>query len=110
MEPTELIVDAIRCVMRGEIYLSPKLSTRLIQKLILTEKGCCSMDALSARELEVFLLIGQGLGTRQIAGKLHLSPKTIETHRSNIKRKLCLADGTALVKHAIEWSKTGSGF
>ena len=62
-----------------------------------------TLGNLSDRELEVFELIGQGLGTRQIAERLHLSMKTIETHRSHIKRKLKLKDGYELVQRAVQW-------
>jgi len=58
---------------------------------------------LSDRELEVFNLIGQGHGTRQIAEELHLSIKTIESHRAHIKEKLNLKSGTELVQQAIQW-------
>ncbi len=61
------------------------------------------IDSLSDRELEVFEMIGQGLTTRQIAGKLDLSPKTVETYRENIKAKLNLPNGTALTRHAVQW-------
>ena len=111
MESSGSIIEAIHCVMRGEIYMSPKMSTRLVKKLIQTGKEeSTSMDFLSARELEVFLLIGQGLSTRLICDKLNLSPKTIETHRSHIKKKLGLADGTALVKQAIDWAQAKERF
>ena len=55
------------------------------------------------REWEVFEMIGQGLSTRQIAQQLHLSVKTIETHREHIKDKLHLASGTELTRHAVHW-------
>ncbi len=61
------------------------------------------IESLSDRELEVFEMIGQGLTTRQIAAKLDLSPKTVETYRENIKSKLSLANGTALTRHAVQW-------
>lgn len=60
------------------------------------------MERLSDRELEVFGLIGQGRGTRQIAEQLHLSVKTIESHRAHIKEKLNLKNATELVHHAIQ--------
>src|SRR5439155_10961896 len=61
------------------------------------------LEDLSDRELEVFNLIGQGHGTRQIAEELHLSIKTIESHRAHIKEKLNLKNATELVQHAIQW-------
>jgi DNA-binding CsgD family transcriptional regulator len=64
------------------------------------------LEDLSDRELEVFTLIGQGCTTRQIAEKLHLSIKTVETHRAHIKEKLNLKNSTELVQHAIHWRES----
>jgi DNA-binding NarL/FixJ family response regulator len=61
------------------------------------------IDSLSDRELEVFEMIAQGLTTQQIAAKLDLSRKTIETHRENIKTKLDLSNSASLARYAIEW-------
>ena len=63
------------------------------------------LEDLSDRELEVFRLIGNGSGTRQIAEELHLSIKTIESHRAHIKEKLNLKSATELVQHAIQWQE-----
>jgi DNA-binding NarL/FixJ family response regulator len=81
------------------------VTTRMMHKLVgsKSEPATCGVDALSDRELEVFLLIGQGFGTRQIAEKLFLSVKTIETYRAHIKEKLGLADATELLQYAIQW-------
>jgi DNA-binding NarL/FixJ family response regulator len=106
LDSTSSVIEAIHRVMQGETYLSHQLSTLLVKKLVQCGQNSGSiLDSLSTRELEVFLLIGQGLGTRKICDKLHLSPKTIETHRSHIKRKLGVDDGAQLVKLAIDWSK-----
>jgi len=64
------------------------------------------VDRLSDRELEVFTMLGQGTGTRQIAEKLCLSVKTIETYRAHIKEKLDLADAAALLSYAIQWANS----
>ena len=61
------------------------------------------MEHLSDREFEVFRLIGEGKGTRDIARKLHLSVKTVEAHRANIKEKLDLHSATELIRHAVRW-------
>jgi DNA-binding NarL/FixJ family response regulator len=63
------------------------------------------VEKLSDREFEVFQLLGQGQGTRQIAKHLHLSVKTVEVHRANIRRKLELASGGELVRYAIRWNE-----
>jgi len=63
-----------------------------------------SIHSLTDRELEVFEMIGQGLPTREIAERLHLSPKTVDSHREHIKEKLQIDNATDLLKHAIEWA------
>jgi len=108
-EAAEKVLEAIRCVLRGEIYLSPHLTSRMLSSLTggKSMTDVSAVHTLSDRELQVFRLIGQGLGTRQIAEKLHLSIKTIESHRENVKRKLGLADATELVRHAVRWVEYG---
>lgn len=96
---------AIRKLLRGELYLSTRLSERLvIQAIHSTEPDPDSpVDCLSDRELEVLELLGRGLGTKAIASELHLSVKTIETHRAHIKEKLGLATSADMVRFAVEW-------
>jgi DNA-binding NarL/FixJ family response regulator len=102
-EAGEKILDAIRHVLNGGIYLSEKMSAKLMHQLIggKPREGASVLEHLSDRELEVFGLIGQGKGTRQIAEQLHLSVKTIESHRAHIKEKLNLKDANELVHTAI---------
>jgi DNA-binding NarL/FixJ family response regulator len=102
-EATEKVLGAIRHVLGGGVYLSDKLNAKLMHQLVggKTQPGASSMERLSDRELEVFNLIGQGCSTRQIAGQLHLSIKTIESHRAHIKEKLNLDNATQLVHRAI---------
>ncbi len=108
-EVTDNIVDAIRQVLRGQIYLSGKMTDRVLQRAAGGDwLEHSDVDALSDRELEVFQMIGQGLSTRQIAAKLHLSVKTIETHRDNIKSKLHLKSGTELTHRAVQWNLENS--
>lgn len=103
-EATEKVIDAVRQVLRGEIYLSPRMSNRLLHTVVGGDRlDQNPIEGLSNRELEVFEMIGQGLTTKQIAGKLHLSPKTIETHREKIKMKLNLANSTELSHRAVQW-------
>ncbi len=107
-EPPEKMIDAVRRVLRGEIYLSSRMSTRLLHRLTTGEAiDEDPVDGLSDRELEVFEMIGQGLGTKQIAGKLDLSHKTIETHREKIKAKLNLRNSSELSRHATQWVLEG---
>jgi len=104
-EATEDLIGAIRRVLRGDIHLSQRMSTRLVSKLVTGSSGSkgSGIESLTDRELEVFELIGRGLSTRTIAEKLHLSPKTIEAHRTNIKRKLRLDNAIELIQHATQW-------
>lgn len=103
-EATEKVIDAIRQIIRGDIYLSPRMSNRLLHTVVGGDRlEQNPIEGLSNRELEVFEMIGQGLTTKQIAGKLHLSPKTIETHREKIKMKLNLANSTELSHRAVQW-------
>jgi DNA-binding NarL/FixJ family response regulator len=104
-EGPEKVLTALRKVLRGEVYLSEHLGNRLLHTLVNGHARLPSspVEELSDRELEVFSLIGQGHGTRPIAEKLHLSIKTIESHRAHIKEKLNLQNATELVHHAIQW-------
>lgn len=101
----EALLAAVRQVLRGEVYVSAKLSARILENLTGSRpRGSNSPIAkLSDREFEVFQLIGQGKGTADIAAELHLSSKTVDVHRANIKAKLGLKDSTALVRHAVRW-------
>ncbi|UCC22248.1 MAG: response regulator transcription factor [Planctomycetota bacterium] len=104
-EATEKVITAIRKVLSGELYVSDRMAAKLVRKLVGSrpEIGASPIDHLSDRELEVFLLLGRGQGTREIAEKLHLSVKTIETYRAHIKDKLNLAGAAELLQYAIQW-------
>jgi DNA-binding NarL/FixJ family response regulator len=100
----EQILAAIRTVLAGRVYLSETMVERVISGFAMNkEPGTSSIADLTDRELAVFDLIGQGLSTSQIAERLRLSVKTVETHREKIKRKLQLTSGTDLVRHAVQW-------
>lgn len=103
-EASEKVLEAIRKVLAGEIYLSETMGAKLMRQLIGGSRNVTGsvMERLSDRELEVFGLIGQGRGTREIAEQLHLSVKTIESHRAHIKEKLNLKNATELVHRAIQ--------
>lgn len=104
----ENLLGAIRQVLRGEVYVSQKMSARILEDLSARRpRGSNSpIERLTDREFEVFQLIGQGKGTREIAAELHLSPKTVDVHRSHVKEKLGLRDATALIRHAVRWVET----
>lgn len=96
---------ALRRVLEGKIYLSPAMSERMLGLMARGRAPSESspLERLSDRELEVFEMIGRGMGTRDIARKLHLSVKTIESHREHIKGKLALPSASKLVQHASQW-------
>jgi DNA-binding NarL/FixJ family response regulator len=104
-EGTEKVLMALRKVLQGEVYLSESLGNRMLHTLVNGRSSLTTspVEALSDRELEVFSLIGQGHGTRAVAERLHLSIKTIESHRAHIKEKLNLQSASELVHHAIQW-------
>ena len=98
------IVDALRRVLAGEVFVSEKVAPGLLQRLLGVGNGeSDSVDRLSDREMQVFELIGQGKATKEIADDLNLSVKTVETYRANIKEKLGLRDAMELVRFSIRW-------
>lgn len=99
------VVDAIRQVRRGKVFLSERMAEHLLHAVVggSGELRESPVERLSDRELEVYQLIGEGLSTRQIAEKLSLSTKTIETYRENIKSKLNLPDANHLIRSAVHW-------
>jgi len=109
-QATEDLIMAIRKVLGGQIYVSDTVATKMVGKVVGggPDVGASAIDRLSDRELEVFGLIGLGHGTRQIAEKLHLSVKTIETYRAHIKEKLNLANAVELLRYAIQWVNSQS--
>jgi len=103
-EPPETLLQAIRQVLRGEMYLSPRMTNRLLHRVATgTLPPQNPIQGLSNRELEVYEMIGQGLTMQQIAAKLNLSPKTVETHREKIKQKLNLKNSAELNRRAVQW-------
>lgn len=108
-EATENVVTAIRRVLAGELYVSDGMAAKMVSKIVGggTRKTGSPVDCLSDRELEVFRLIGEGFSTREMAEKLHLSVKTIETYRAHIKDKLGFEDANELLRSAIQWVNTG---
>jgi DNA-binding NarL/FixJ family response regulator len=103
-EATEKVLVAVRRILGGDIYLSDRMANKLLHQYIsgASQDVNSRLSTLSDRELEVFRLIGEGRSTRQIAEKLHLSIKTVETYQAHIKDKLSLHSGRELVQHAIQ--------
>jgi DNA-binding NarL/FixJ family response regulator len=105
-QATGQILEAIRQVLDGKVYLSPALAEKLLLRHIgpaARGPGRSPIDALTDRELDVFRLIGEGVKTGEIATRLHLSVKTVETYRDRIRQKLDLKDGAEMVHCATEW-------
>jgi DNA-binding NarL/FixJ family response regulator len=105
-QATDRIVEAIRRVLEGKVYLSETMTEALLQRAVGgTREGATRspVELLADRELEVFRLIGEGVKTTEIAERLHLSVKTVETYRDRIRQKLDLSDGTKLAHYATEW-------
>ena len=105
-QATDRIVEAIRWVLEGKVYLSEAMAERMLQRAVGGAREAATrspVELLADRELEVFRLIGGGLKTVEIAERLHLSVKTVETYRDRIRQKLGLSDGTKLAHYATQW-------
>ncbi len=105
----EIVVEGLRRVMAGEIFLSDRMNAHIVEQFLSLKGGGTqsAFDRLTDRELEVFELIGRSFGSRQIAQELCLDPKTIETYRGRIKRKLRLNNSVELHQRALQWLQTG---
>jgi DNA-binding NarL/FixJ family response regulator len=100
------MMQAIRQVLAGRIYLSDKMSARILESVAGKRTKASPIERLSDREWEVFQLIGRGESTVQIADELHLSTKTVEAHRARVKQKLDLRTMTELISFAARWVET----
>ncbi|HVM62772.1 MAG TPA: response regulator transcription factor [Verrucomicrobiae bacterium] len=111
-EQPEVLLRAIRQVLGGELYLSDRVKNGIVNRLggsPRVEDASTMVGRLSDRELEVFQMIGDGFATHEIAERLHLSMKTVASHRENIKKKLRLTTGEQLARFAIHWQRYRSG-
>jgi DNA-binding NarL/FixJ family response regulator len=104
-EGGKMLMQAIRQVLSGQIFVSEKMSAKILEIFSgrRAEASNSLAELLTDREFEIFQLVGQGRVTREIAEHLHLSVKTVEVHRANIKQKLKLKNGAELVRYAIRW-------
>lgn len=100
------VLVAVREVINGRTYLSPGMASEVISNVVLskTRPGGTLTDQLTDRELEILERIGQGEEVKAIADALHLSPKTVETHRAHIKEKLNLKNAREVARFAVQWS------
>lgn len=105
LEAGDVIVKAVRRIVNGGIYVSEEINERLLLGMASGHEALAQspLDILSDRELEVFELTGRGYGTRDIAERLHLSVKTVESYRARIKVKLNLGSAAELMQHAVQW-------
>ena len=103
------LMEAIRQVLSGQIFVSPKISAKILDAFSgRRPEGSSPVEQLTAREFEVFQLIGAGLSTKEIAARLHVSAKTVEVHRVNIKQKLKVATAPELIHFAVRWMESQS--
>ena len=111
------VLDGIRTILAGRIHVSPAVSSRILESLgrpgthgrPIKADAHSLVQSLSDREFEIFQLIGQGLGTREIAGRLNVSIKTVEAHRASLKSKLGTKDAPSLVREAVRWVESQNG-
>lgn len=110
-EGPQCVLTALRSVLNGTIHVSERMATKVMSRIVQGAEGPekTPIDSLSDRELEIFEMIGQGLPTREIASRLHISPKTVDSHREHIKTKLQIDSATDLLKHAIQWVQMQEG-
>ena len=101
------IIEGIRQVVAGRTYVSQTISERILSSLSGGKQSKSSVESLTDREFEIFQLIGQGLSTTEMADKLHVSVKTVEVHRVNIKNKLSIPTAPELIRYAVRWLESG---
>ncbi|MDP2715472.1 response regulator transcription factor [Rheinheimera sp.] len=99
------IIPAIRRVLKGRIYVSEQVSELLITANVngKNSQGSAAETKLSDREMEIYMMLGRGYSTKRIAKELHLSPKTIDSHKEHIKEKLNITDNNSLIQRAVTW-------
>jgi DNA-binding NarL/FixJ family response regulator len=104
-DPSDSVIEGIRKIRNGQIHVSENVASQMLNRFAQGEKSSdeSATASLSDRELEVLSLIGRGVATREIAERLHISIKTVETHRAHIKTKLSLTTATHLVQFAVRW-------
>lgn len=101
-EKPENLIAAIRKVSKQQIYTSDKVTAKFMDRITHRDNGS-PIENLTDRELEIYILIGEGHGVKQIAEKLYLSTKTIETYKAKLKEKLKIDNASELRRHAVLW-------
>jgi len=107
-EAARKIIEGIRRVLTGQLYVSEKIAAMMAEKFVdgRTDAAASAAEQLSNRELEVFQLLGTGHSTRQIADHLHVGFKTVQAYNARIKEKLKLANATELLREAMRWHES----
>jgi DNA-binding NarL/FixJ family response regulator len=107
-EPTQAVLDAIYAVMRGEIYLSRRLASRILSKVAVGRASAAGfpIDELTDREITVFQMLGQGNSVDKIASRINLTRKTVETYRRRAKEKLGFDTIAELLQYAVQWTNS----
>jgi DNA-binding NarL/FixJ family response regulator len=101
----EQILQAVRKVLSDEIFVSEDINKSMLHQYLHGSGGAeaSPISNLSDRELEILTLLGRGLGSKEIADRLHLSQKTVDSHRTHMKEKLSLKGAPELIRFAFEW-------
>ncbi len=104
-EGRDKVIEGLRRVLSGAVYVSERIATKVMGRLVggPANADTSPIEQLTDRELEIFELIGGGMATREIAEKLHISPKTVDSHREHLKQKLQVDTAAELTRHAIQW-------
>jgi DNA-binding NarL/FixJ family response regulator len=105
------IIEAVRTVLRGEIYVSHEISSRMLREYVSDDAAGpkTGIEALTERERQIFECLGQGMSSRKIADQFSLSPRTVEVHRAHIKKKLQCEDAAQLLREAVRWVEQQGG-
>ena len=109
-EATVRVITAIRTILGGGIWVSERMNAQLLGRLVgkRSAENSTALDRLSDREIEIFQMIGRGVGTRRIAEVLHVDPHTVETYRTRIKDKLGLTSSMEVLQRAVQWVQNDS--
>lgn len=104
-DTADALIKAIETVRAGELHISTALGKRLLARRSRVQEDAQNHPeaVLSPRELEIFTLLGEGYSTKEIAARLSLSPKTVDTHRDHLKKKIGIPNNNRLLRHAVEW-------
>jgi DNA-binding NarL/FixJ family response regulator len=109
-EVVDKVMEAVRRIRVGKVFVSERVASRMLDQVVVGGDPApdSPVDLLSDRELEIVNMIGSGLPTREIAAKLHISIKTVESHRARIKEKLNLQNAIQLVQFCVRWVEEGA--